>query len=138
MTHKELKKILRKAGIGGMFGTGIRLFDGEFTYPSVDDAKDRARNGMAALAKKGFVPSRDYAEFIADCDGASKWLQAEVTFGWFLDHKGVKSFPAYPFGTAVVPGHAFNLCVTDSGLLFWDYGELFYPDAKTIKEVEMY
>lgn len=136
MTYKELKKILRAAGIGGMFG-GIRLFDGEYDYPTADDMRGRVRKGMETLEGFGYVPSRDYSEYGADCENSAKWLQAIVTFKWYLDNRGEKSFPAYPFGTAILPGHAINIGVTQSGLLFFNYGELT-TTPETIKEVEFY
>ena len=136
MNHKELKKILRNEGIGNWYG-GIRLFDGEYAYPTRFDMLQRVNWAVKTLAELGYVPSTDYAEFGADCDSSSKWLQAVVNFKWYLENKGLKSFPAYPFGTAILPGHAINLGVTQEGIIYFDYGQVM-PRPDKITEVEIY
>jgi len=138
MNYKELKKILQKEGIGGWFGAGIRPFDVEIAYPTAQDMMDRVSVGMKTMADFGYDPRVDYSENGADCENSAKWLQAIVTFKWYLEHKGQKSFPAYPFGFDLVPEHGMNIGVTQSGILYYNYGKLVEADPKTIKEVEFY
>ena len=132
MTHKDLKKILRSAGIGGMFGTGIRLFDMEYAEVSFPDMSARVDIADAGIKEDGLI----WAEDGLDCDTLTLFYMADVLRGWAKEHTGKGKFPAYPFGRAHMKGHDTNIGVADGKVYFWDYGELKYFDPKIIDEAE--
>lgn len=132
MTHKELKKLLQKAGICKWTGWNIRLFDTKHADVTFSDMNRRVKEAKGFLVSEGF----EWAEEGLDCDNFSLLYMAEVMKLWALEHKGMRSYPTYPFGRAHMKGHDTNIGVADGKIYFWDYGELKYFDPKTIDEVE--
>jgi len=132
VTHKDLKKLLQKAGLGGMFGRGIRLFDTEYAEVTFKDMENRVAIAKQELSLEGLV----WEENLLDCDSFTIIYMAEVAKQWFLESKG-KGLGTYPFGRAHMKGHDTNIGVADGNVYFWDYGELKYFDPKTIDEVEL-
>jgi hypothetical protein len=133
MNAKDLKTKLRSYGIGGFFGSGIRLFDKNYDVISFSEMDRMVSNAMGKLAKEGLDPYSDYSESIADCDNWSMWIQSEVTKAWALK---MKHGNALAFGRCLVTGHDLNIGVTESGIKIWNYGQLTVWDLKKIKEVE--
>ena len=62
MTHKELKKILARAGIGGYWGGGNMLFDREYRFPTKADFTEANRVAAKALDWYRYGPN------LRDCD----------------------------------------------------------------------
>lgn len=135
MTDTELKKTLRDNGIGGLFGRGLRVFDKEYHLPKFSDANNRVIRAVNQLAAKG-LPISAYRKDGVDCDNFAMWIQSLVTIDWAIERLAFPDTPAYPLGTAIIPGHAINIAVCKDGIKTWNYGAVHGFDLKTIKEVE--
>ena len=131
-----LSNILTDKGIGGFWGSGIRIKDRDFANASLEDADQRVGMAMQKLSDEGLVPQDDYAANGADCDNWAGWIWAEVSKQWAKEHEGQESYPAYPLGSAWQPGHEFNCGVFDGQVHTWNYGQRVEWDLNKIKEVE--
>lgn len=130
MNYKDLKKMLRKAGIGGTFGRGIRLFDLEYADVPFNDMNSMVLFSTNGLKNLGL----EWKENISDCDNWSLWIMADVSKQWAIENR--ETSKAIPFGRANMKGHDTNIGVADGKIYFWDYGVLKDFDPKTIRECE--
>lgn len=132
----DLRKELRKLGIGGWMGRGLRLFDQQYALIPYVEMDAMVVSAMNKLDNEGLIPSEDYATDGGDCDNWTLWVQAEVTKSWSLKHQGLSQYPALAFGRCMVPGHDINIGITASGPYVWNYGTVTAWNLKSLTEVE--
>jgi hypothetical protein len=136
MTRSEVAKALRKAGVGGFFGTGLELLDRDYTILHFAKLNQMIKTGLDALAIKGFVAERDYEKEIEDCENYAVWLWTEVSQQYVLANRGKGIKKGLAYGWSDTPGHALTCGLCVEGVCVWNYG-IYKPDfdIKAIKKI---
>jgi hypothetical protein len=136
-TSKQVTETLKREGVGGWFGRGIRLFDESYWIPTTDWMNQRVADAVARLKREDLDPATDYAPDGSDCDNWALIIAAEVSKQWIHQNKDRRGgYPSLAFGIAVAPGHALNIGITTEGVRYWNYGQYVPAWDGQITEVD--
>ena len=135
MIRAEVKRALRKEGVGGFFGAGLSLPDRDFSILHFAKLNQMVKAGVFNLAVKGFVADVNYRKEIEDCENYANWLWSEVNQQYVLENRGTDIKKGLAYGFAATSDHALTAGLCVEGVCVWNYG-VYEPDFN-IKSIDI-